>query len=126
MKTLNYKSIEIYLTEERIASHDWHQLLMNILREKIVEGARLRQACESHTSKLIQLGLSHNIDNVYQNQTTADVQFRDYWNRSLTGQISSWLFEQSTLTTWSFEKYLDENNFSTEVQVHSTTNAGTS
>ena len=76
MKTLNYKSVEIFLTEERIANHGWHQLLMNILREKSEEGARIRQACESHTSKLIQLGLSHNIDDVYQNQTMADVQFR--------------------------------------------------
>ena len=76
MKTLNYKSIEIFLTEERIASHGWHQLLMNILREKSDEGARIRQACESHTSKLIQLGLSHNIEDVYQTQTMADVQFR--------------------------------------------------
>ena len=49
---------------------------MNILREKSDEGARIRQACESHTSKLIQLGLSHNIEDVYQNQTMADVQFR--------------------------------------------------
>ena len=59
MKTLNYKSVEIFLTEERIAHAGWHSLFMNILKEKTDEGSRIRQACEAHTSKLIQLGNGH-------------------------------------------------------------------
>ena len=76
MTTLNYRSVEIFLTEERLGKPGWHQLLMNILKEDSNDGKIIRKACESHTPKLIQIGLSHNISEVYQNQTLVTLQFR--------------------------------------------------
>ena len=70
------RSVEIFLTEERLGKPGWHQLLMNILKEDSEDGKIIRKACESHTSKLIQIGLSHNISEVYQNPTLVTLQFR--------------------------------------------------
>ena len=89
MTTLNYRSVEIFLTEERLGKPGWHQLLMNILKEDSNDGKIIRKACESHTPKLIQIGLSHNISEVYQNQTLVTLQFRVVEIIYLLGRDSS-------------------------------------
>ena len=94
MTTLNYRSVEIFLTEERLGKPGWHQLLMNILKEDSNDGKIIRKACESHTPKLIQIGLSHNISEVYQNQTLVTLQFRVVEIIYLLGRDSSCFNDQ--------------------------------
>ena len=76
MTAMNYKSIEIFLSDERLSQNGWYTLLINILKEKSPDGKIIRTACEGQTSKLIQIGLTRNIHEVYQNTKYADIQYR--------------------------------------------------